>query len=150
MPDNKKAKPNEEIRRIVRTKVEAALLLLGKIIAGLVEKELVSLTKLADKAKAEAPAPEPKKEKKPRVKPTEIAKLRKKWKLNRTLFGDLFGVSCEEVKSWERGESAPAPKTVELILHVSGMKKKERNSLVKSVVAEVGEAISAEAPDDLK
>jgi|GEM_PF-3032794 len=151
MPDNKKAKPGEDIRQLVRKEVEAALLPLGKIIAGLVEKELVVLKKTAGKAKkAETPAPKPEKVKTPRIKPAEIAKLRKKWKLNRTMFGDLFGVSCEEVKSWERGEHAPAQKTADLILHVRDMSKKERRALVESVTAETQAAVSDTAQDDLK
>lgn len=148
MPDKKKAKPGEDIRQLVQKEVEAALLPLGKIIAGLVEKELVVLKKTVGKAKT--PAPKPEKEKAPRIKPADIAKLRKKWKLNRTMFGDLFGVSCEEVKSWERGEHAPAQKTAALILHVGGMSKKERNALVESVAAEVEAAVSDTALDDLK
>jgi len=151
MPESRKAKPNEDIRQVVRKEVEAALLPLGKIIAGLVEKELVVLKKTAVKAREiEVPAPKPEKGKTPRIKPAEIAKLRKKWKLNRTMFGELFGVSCEVVKSWERGEIAPAPKTVELIIHVRGMKKKERNALVESIAAEAEEAVSDTAQDDLK
>lgn len=163
MPESRKAKPNEDIRLVVRKEVEAALLPLGKIIAGLVEKELVVLKQPAVKAtkvkaetpaprakKAEAPAPKPEKEKTPRVKPGEIAKLRKKWKLNRTMFGELFGVSRDVVKSWECGEIAPAPKTVELILHVRGMKKKERNALIESIAAEAKTAASDTARDDLK
>ena len=183
MPESAKTKLGDDIRQRVRKEVEAALLPLGKIIAGLVEKELAVLKQPVEKEKkvkadapapkakkadapapkakkadapapkakkAEDPAPKPEKGKIPRIKPAEILKFRKKWKLNRTLFGELFGVSCEVVKSWEHGEIAPAPKTVELILHVRGMKKKERNALVESVAAEVKEAVADENPDDLK
>lgn len=150
MPDSKKAKPGEDIRQLVRKEVEAMLLPFGRIIAGL-EKELAAVKKPAGKAKkAEAPVPKPEKEKAPRIKPAEIAKFRKKWKLNRAMFGDLFGVSGEEVKSWERGEHAPTQKTADLILHVRGMKKKERSALVKSVAAETEAAVADTALDDLK
>lgn len=148
MPENKKSKPNDEARRLVRDEVEAALLPLRKTIAGL-EKEIAGLKKSAAGAKKEK-ATAPAKEKAPRVKAAEIVKLRKKWKLNRALFGDLFGVSAVEVKSWERGENAPAPKAVELILHVRDMSKKERRSLVASVAAEREEAIPAEPAENLK
>jgi len=163
MPERAKTKLSDDIRQRVCKEVEAALLPLGKIIAGLVEKELAVLKQPVEKekkVKADAPAPKakktdapvakPEKAKTPRIKPAEILKFRKKWKLNRTMFGELFGVSCEVVKSWEHGEIAPAPKTGELILHVRGMKKKERNALVESVVAEVEEAVADETPDDLK
>lgn len=147
MPESKKSKPNDEVRRLVREEMEAALLPLRKNVAEL-EKQIACLKKSAagTKKKADVPAME----KALRVKPAEIVKLRKKWKLNRALFGDLFGVSIEEVKSWERGEHTPAPKAVELIFHIRDMSKKERRALVESVAAELEEAIPAEPAENLK
>lgn len=146
MPE-KKSKPNDEVRRLVREEMETILPALRKNIAEL-EKEIACLKKSAAGTKKKAAAPA--KEKALRVKPAEIAKLRKKWKLNRALFGDLFGISIEEVKCWERGEHTPAPKAVELIFHIRDMSKKERRALVDSVAAEMEEAISAEPVENLK
>ncbi|MPN50820.1 hypothetical protein SDC9_198459 [bioreactor metagenome] len=76
----------------------------------------------------------------------DIAKLRKKWKLSRKTFGELFGVSCEEIKDWERGKNAPALKTTEQIVQIRAMSKKERNTLVKSLSPEPAEETKETAP----
>lgn len=123
MPESK-PKSNEKARRMVREEVESAIAPLLKRIAVL-ENALSG-----DKAK-EKP-----------VKPVavigadDIAKLRKKWDLSRKTFGELFGVSDEEVKDWERGKSVPVLKTAEQIVQIRAMSKKERNTLVKSLSPE--------------
>lgn len=139
MPERKTSKPNEELRQLVREEVEAALQPLRTIIS-----ELENEISLLKKAEASTSV----KIRKTRLKASDIVKLRRKWRLNRTLFGGLFGVGRDEVKSWERGELAPNPKAADLIIHVRGMSKKERNALLESVVAELEEAISTEAPAD--
>ena len=66
----------------------------------------------------------------------DIARLRKKWKLKRDVFGEFFGVSGEEIRNWERGRSKPAPRHLELLAHIRGMSRKERVALLESIAAE--------------
>ena len=124
MPE-KESKLKDEIRQLVRKEVEAAILPLKKTIAGL-EEQLSGTKKAADT----------KKKKEFSLKPDRILKLRKKWKLNRKTFGELFSVSGEEVRNWERGKTAPSPKTAEMIAHIGCMSKKERNALLKAIAAD--------------
>lgn len=127
-----KSNSNEEIRQLVLEEVEAAILPLKKTVAGL-ETQLAGMKKTDGGTK---------KKKEFRLKPNEILKLRKKWKLNRKTFGGLFRVPGEEVRDWERGKHSPAPKTVELIVHISYMSKKERNALLQAIAADAAAASS--------
>lgn len=75
----------------------------------------------------------------------DIARLRKKWKLKRDVFGEFFGVSGEEIRNWERGRNKPAPRHLELLAHIRGMSRKERVALLESIAAEkpAGESLNA-------
>lgn len=89
------SKVDDKLRRLVREEVEAAIQPLRKQIAEL-KKEL---------AGPEAGKPEKQGKAVSGQKSTavfeaeDIARLRKKWKLKRDVFGEFFGVSGEEIRS---------------------------------------------------
>lgn len=126
------SKVDDKLRRLVREEVEAAIRPLRKQIAEL-KKEL---------AGPEAGEPEKQGKAVSGQKSTavfeaeDIARLRKKWKLKRDVFGEFFGVSGEEIRSWERGGNKPAPRSLELLAHIRGMSRKERVALLESIAAE--------------
>ena len=126
------SKVDDKLRRLVREEVEAAIRPLRKQIAEL-KKEL---------AGPEAGKPEKQGKAVSGQKSTavfeaeDIARLRKKWKLKRDVFGEFFGVSGEEIRSWERGGNKPAPRHFELLAHIRGMSRKERVALLESIAAE--------------
>ena len=126
------SKVDDKLRRLVREEVEAAIRPLRKQIAEL-KKEL---------AGPEAGEPEKQGKAVSGQKSTagfeaeDIARLRKKWKLKRDVFGEFFGVSGEEIRNWERGRNKPAPRHLELLAHIRGMSRKERVALLESIAAE--------------
>ena len=125
------SKVDDKLRRLVREEVEAAIRPLRKQIAEL-KKEL---------AGPEAGKPEKQGKAVSGQKSTavfeaeDIARVRKKWKLKRDVFGEFFGVSGEEIRSWERGGNKPAPRSLELLAHTRGMSRKERVPLLESNAA---------------
>ena len=126
------SKVDDKLRRMVREEGAAAIRPLRKQIAEL-KKEL---------AGPEAGKPEKQGKAVSGQKSTavfeaeDIARLRKKWKLKRDVFGEFFGVSGEEIRNWERGRSKPAPRSLELLAHIRGMSRKERVALLEPIAAE--------------
>lgn len=132
MPDIKQIL-NDEIRRLARKELKAALAPLvkqisdqRKIIAGL-KKELAALAcekKAAKEVRAET-VPVQEDPKKLRLSPDGILKIRTKLKLSQEKFAVLLGVSGHTVSLWESGKVAPRANAKAAICALRSVGKKE-------------------------
>ena len=125
MPDSKE-KNSEKLSRLIRKEVASAVQPLLETVAAL--KQEVELLK----QQTGTPAPTPKKKEKKNGK-GEIVKLRRKLKLPKQKFAELFGVSKEEVNAWESGENQPEGKVAELLENLVAMDKKQRAAFLETI-----------------
>ena len=115
MPDIK-AVLNEEIRRLAKKEVKAAVLPLAKTIAE--QRHIISelkkrITEIEKRASAAKPALDDKTEataetgKKLRLNAAGIVRIRTKLKLTQSEFAKILGVSSHTVSIWELGKVSP-------------------------------------------
>ena len=138
MPDSKE-KANDKISRLIRKEVAVAVLPLLETVATL-KKEVAQLKEaagtIAPAIAEKPPLPAPAKEKKLCIGKEDIAKLRKRLKLSRRKFAELFDVSKEEASAWESGESEPAQNQAQQLARIMAMNKQQRTVLLESLAAE--------------
>ena len=132
MPDIKQVL-SDEIRRLARKELKAALLPLAKqlgdqrkVIAEL-KKELNLLKNniSAAECKSVSPVVEQEESKKLRLTPAGIVKIRTKLKLSQSKFAALVGVSGHTVSLWEVGKVAPRANAKAAICALRTIGKKE-------------------------
>ena len=134
MPDIK-AVLSEEIRRLAKKEVKAAVLPLNKIIAeqrhaiSELKKRIAELEKsCAGNQAVEAPAEAAllaADEKKLRLNSAGIARIRSKLKLTQSEFAKLLGVSAHSVFVWEKGDVSPRQDTKAAICALRTIGKRE-------------------------
>ena len=111
-----KAVLNEEIRRLAKKEVKAAVLPLAKTIAE--QRHIISelkkrITEIEKRASAAKPALDDKTEataetgKKLRLNAAGIVRIRTKLKLTQSEFAKILGVSSHTVSIWELGKVSP-------------------------------------------
>lgn len=135
MPDIK-AVLSEEIRRLAKKEVKAAVLPLSKIISeqrhaiSELKKRIAELEKscaaskkvAAADAAVSTPAAD---DKKLRLNAAGIARIRKKLKLTQSEFAKLLGVSAHSVFIWEKGDVSPRQDTKAAICALRTVGKRE-------------------------
>lgn len=127
---------NEEIRRLAKKEVKAALApvlsansALRKRVAEQ-EKRIRQLEAMAAKAAAQAPAPAPGKaevvkEKQIRLTPARIRKIRTKLAISQAQFAKILGVNTQSVNFWENGKTTPRPLLKKEMAAIRDMGKRE-------------------------
>ncbi len=133
MPDIK-AVLSEEIRRLAKKEVKAAILPLTQTIAeqrriiSELKKRIAEIEKAAFAVKKEAPAEaeaETEVGKKLRLNAAGIARIRTKLKLTQSEFAKLLGVSSHTVSIWELGKVSPRQDTKAAICALRSIGKRE-------------------------
>ena len=132
MPDIK-AVLNEEIRRLAKKEVKAAVLPLMKIIAeqrhaiSELKKRVAAMEKngVAEKPAKESAAETCVESKKLRLNAAGIVKLRTKLKLTQSELAKLVGVSLHTVSFWELGKVSPRAKAKAAICALRTIGKRE-------------------------
>ena len=133
MPDIK-AVLSEEIRRLARKEVKAAVLPLNKIISeqrhaiSELKKRIAVLEKSCAAGKAAetpAAASSADNDKKLRLNAAGIARIRSKLKLTQSEFAKLIGVSAHSVFVWEKGDVSPRQETKAAICALRTAGKRE-------------------------
>lgn len=132
MPDIK-AVLNEEIRRLAKKEVKAAVLPLMKIIAeqrhaiSELKKRVAAMEKngVAEKPAKESAAETCVESKKLRLNAAGIVKLRTKLKLTQSELAKLVGVSLHTVSFWELGKVSPRAEAKAAICALRTIGKRE-------------------------
>ena len=132
MPDIK-AVLNEEIRRLAKKEVKAAVLPLMKIIAEQrhaiceLKKRVAAMEKsgIAEKPVKESAAVSNAESKKLRLNAAGIVRLRTKLKLTQSELAKLVGVSLHTVSFWELGKVSPRAEAKAAICALRTLGKRE-------------------------
>lgn len=140
---------NEEIRRLARKEIKAALAPLAKQNKALKEQlaAQAKLVKELSKAVAAVPAPakpeakpaaapagkpEGKKAAKRAFRPAALVAFRKKFSLSQRAVAQLLSTSLVSVTNWENGHAVPRPKMLE---QINALRKLGKRELLKRLPA---------------
>lgn len=133
MPDIKTVF-SEEVRRLAKKEVKAAVLPLAKTISEQrqiisdLKKRIAVLEKsctAAETVKAPVADTSAGESKKIRLNAAGIARIRNKLKLTQSEFAKLLGVSTHTVSIWELGKVSPRQETKNAICALRGISKRE-------------------------
>ena len=125
MPDSKE-KSNDKLSRQIRKEVATAVQPLLDTVTAL-KQEIELLKQQTGTFTTSVSKTETKNGK------AEIGKLRRKLKLSKQEFAELFGTGREEIRSWENGESKPVGEAAQLLEKLMAMDKKERAALHEAI-----------------